>query len=206
MAVRISTYSGLIAGLKVLLPLAALALLSSLFLLSRTITPGQEVPFLDDASEIPTSDSIAAPYYSGSTPEGHAVLITAETARPMEDDPEGFIAQKLDATFDLIDGSRLHVVADEAQVNEPDDYLGLSGSVVITSSAGYVVRTEKLISSLHQIRAESPGAVNATSPMGVLDAGQFRVTQSDENNNVQMVFTNGVKLIYEPAKQESKDP
>lgn len=201
-----SSYSTLIAGLKILLPLTALGLLSTMFLLSRTIESENAVPFLEDASQIPKGDSVSAPYYTGSTPEGHAVAITADSARPMPEDPGGMIATRLDAVFDLVDGSRIHIVADTAEVNEPEDHLDLAGEVVIDSSQGYEVHTQRLVAALRSITAESPGTVSAIGPIGTLDAGRFRIRENDETGNVQLFFTNGVKLIYEPAKQESIKP
>lgn len=203
---RESSYSTLISGLKLLLPLAALGLLSTMFLLSRTIQPDNSVPFLDDESLIPDRDSVSAPYYTGSTPEGHAVAITAETASPMPDDPAGLVAKKLNAVFDLTDGSRINIVADTAAVNEPDDLLDLEGNVVIDSSQGYTVRTPHLIGALRSITANAPQPVAATGPIGTLDAGSFRIREEVETGNVQLFFTNGVKLVYEPAKQESNEP
>ena len=44
-------YSRMVAIFKVLLPLAALAILSTLFLLSRTIDPTTTIPFADQDFE-----------------------------------------------------------------------------------------------------------------------------------------------------------
>lgn len=203
---RESSYSTLISGLKLLLPLAALGLLSTMFLLSRTVQTDNSVPFLSDEAEIPDRDSVSAPYYTGSTPEGHAVAITADSARPMPDDPAGLIATDLNAVFDLTDGSRIHIVANTARVNEPEDLLDLEGDVVIDSSQGYTVRTPHLIAALRSVTAHAPDRVSANGPIGTLDAGSFRIREDDETGDVQLFFTNGVKLVYEPAKQESNKP
>ena len=203
---RETLYSQVIAGLKLLLPLAALGLLSTMFMLSRTVEPESSVPFLEDEAAIPGRDSVSAPYYTGSTPEGHAVAITADTARPMADDPAGLVAEKLNADFDLTDGSTINIVALSASVNEPNDHLELTGDVVIDSSQGYQVRTELLVSALRRIHAETPDMVDATGPIGELQAGRFQIREEAETGNVQLFFTNGVKLIYEPAKQDSGEP
>ena len=196
---RESVHSRIVAGLKVLLPLAALTLLSTVFLLSRSANEDPDLTFLGDASEIPESDSVTAPYYTGSTPEGHAVLVTADRARPMDDDPAGVMADRLDAAFHLTDGSRIHIIAETAAVNEPADRLNLTGDVVIDSSSGYVVRTDALQSALRSVTADAPGGVTATGPIGDLSAGAFRIREAGTEGDVQLFFTKGVKLVYHPA-------
>ncbi len=200
---RESVHSSIVAGLKVVLPLTALGLLSTVFLLSRSVTEDPDLTFLGDASEIPDSDSVTAPYYTGSTPEGHAVLVTADRARPIPEDPAGVMADRLDAAFDLTDGSRIHITAEAAAVNEPADRLDLTGDVVIDSSAGYVVRTEALQSALRSVTADAPGGVTATGPIGDLTAGEFRIREAGTEGAVQLFFTKGVKLVYHPANATS---
>ncbi|TNF20545.1 MAG: hypothetical protein EP318_10490 [Rhodobacteraceae bacterium] len=195
----------MIAGLKVLLPLTALGLLSTIFLLSRPVNEDPDLTFFDNVSEIPTRDSVTAPYYTGSTPEGHAVSVTAESARPMPDDPAGVLAEKLQATFRLTDGSRIDIVAEHAAVNEPADLIELRGNVVIDSSTGYVVRTALLQGALRSVNADAPEGVTADGPIGDLTAGEFRIREDASDGNVQMLFTNGVKLVYHPASESSDE-
>lgn len=205
MAIRESTHSRMISWLKVLLPVTALGLLSTVFLLSRPVNEDPELTFFDDVSEIPSRDSVTAPYYTGSTPEGHAVSVTAESARPMPDDPAGVLADKLHATFRLTDGSRVNIVADNAAVNEPADLLELRGNVVINSSTGYVVRTALLQAALRSVNADAPDGVTANGPIGDLTAGEFHIREDAADGNVQMFFTNGVKLVYHPASESSDE-
>lgn len=201
MAMRESVHSQMVAGLKVLLPLSALALLSTVFLLSRSVSDDPELTFLEDASAIPNRDSVTAPYYTGSTPEGHAVAITAESARPMPDDPAGVLADNLRASMQLTDGSRIDIEAENAAVNEPANRIELRGNVVIDSSTGYVVRTDLLQGELRSITADAPDGVTGTGPIGDLDAGAFRIREGAAEGHVQLFFTNGVKLVYQPARE-----
>ncbi|MGY3438231.1 MULTISPECIES: hypothetical protein [unclassified Marinovum] len=198
---RESFRSGMVSGLKVLLPLSALGLLSTMFLLSTSVNEDPDLTFFDDASELPERDSVTAPYYTGSTPEGHAVAVTAKSARPMPDDPSGVLAKQLNAAFRLTDGSRIIIIADDAAVNEPADRLELTGNVVIDSSSGYVMRTQLLKSALRSVNADAPSGVAATGPIGDLTAGALRIRDTGVDGDVQLFFTNGVKLVYQPAKQ-----
>jgi lipopolysaccharide export system protein LptC len=44
----------------------------------------------------------------------------------------------------------------------------------------------------------SPDEVFAVGPLGEFTAGAMWVNTPEENGPVQMVFTNGVKLLYDP--------
>ncbi len=205
MAVTETFHSTVVAGLKVLLPLTAVGLLATIFLLSRGGSDQPELTFFQDASEIPERDTVTAPYYTGSTPEGHAVSITAASAQPMADDPAGVLADGLKASFRLTDGSRINITADQAGVNEPADRMSLTGGVVIDSSIGYLLETPGLQSALRAVNVDAPDGVTGTSPIGDLSAGALRIRDTGREGEVQMFFTKGVKLVYQPAKEPPEE-
>ena len=76
-------YSRMVALLKVLLPLAALALLSTLFLISRGVNIEATIPFADhEIEERMRGQQITAPFFSGTTAQGDEITVTASIARP----------------------------------------------------------------------------------------------------------------------------
>lgn len=76
-------HTRLVAWAKIALPLAALAILSTLFLASRPPEPGGNLPYGDlDPEALARQPRIGAPEYAGVTADGTAVSFTAETARP----------------------------------------------------------------------------------------------------------------------------
>ena len=78
-----NTYSGVVAWLKVILPLIALGLLSTLFLFSRARTPPTSLPFLDIAlQERIREQQITGPYFVGTTENGLSLTLSADAARP----------------------------------------------------------------------------------------------------------------------------
>ena len=107
-------------------------------------------------------------------------------------------ASDVRATVGLTDGGDIVLRADSAELNEPDDAANLSGSVVVTSSTGYTVTTETLHSALSQVHIESAGPVYGEGPVGKFDAGKMRIDPVGDTGDVQMLFTEGVKLVYDP--------
>jgi lipopolysaccharide export system protein LptC len=76
-------WSRLVALLKVLLPLTALAILSTLFLISNRINPDDALPYAEvDVEARLKEPRITAPTYAGTTSDGAALEVTAAEARP----------------------------------------------------------------------------------------------------------------------------
>ncbi|MDT0681550.1 hypothetical protein RM543_02545 [Roseicyclus sp. F158] len=196
-------YSRFVAWAKVILPLAALALLSSLFLL-----PGRgertAIPFADvDIDELAREQRLGSPSYSGTTEKGRDVSLTAETARPSAAGPGIFDARMLTGALET-DGGQIGLRSDGGVIDTEADTVDLAGNVVVTTADGYVVRSDRLRSTLGQITLDTLGPVEADGPAGTLTAGRMTASETG-TGNVVMVFNEGVRLVYLPADQGS-DP
>jgi lipopolysaccharide export system protein LptC len=194
-------YSRVIAWLKILLPLAALALLSTLFLLSRSREPLEALPFVEALQEGAARQQMTAPYFAGTTTEGDVVTMTARSARP--DGGGQILADDLEARLRLSDGSEITLDAATATLRDKDQQAHLSGGVQIQSSQGYSLTTDDVISRFDDISAESLGPVQGQGPVGTFEAGHLRIAPTGDDGAMQMVFSGGVKLIYRPPDRES---
>ncbi|MEM1076759.1 MAG: hypothetical protein AAF665_09250 [Pseudomonadota bacterium] len=198
------SYSRLVTLLKIILPLIALALLSTVFLISRAVDTPTAIPFADnEVQQRLINRQVTGPYFTSKTADGHQLAIVAETVTS----PGGQAGKKQaqDVTFhiNLASGTDVDVVAQEAIINIGEDQSELSGDVVITTSRGLVVLSDYLNIYMSAIEVISPGAVEATMPFGTLDAGSMRLISPQESENrSQMFFTNGVKLLYQPPTGE----
>lgn len=193
-----NTHSRIVAWLKVILPLAALAILSSLFLISRRIDPEAAIPYADvDVAERLREPRMTAPTYSGQTSDGAAIVVSAREARP--DQGEGAAAAGLQAELTTPDGASTRFEAASARVTQDSTVLALEGGVRIASSSGYELTTDSLTGALDRTRFESAGAVQGSGPIGTLTAGRMVLTQEPGRpQSYVLVFTGGVKLIYLP--------
>lgn len=191
-------YSRMIAWLKVLLPLMALALLSTLFLLSRSVDPMASIPFAEaEIQERLRDQQITGPFFSGSTSHGDQISFSAGKMGTGQSNG-ATIAQDLSAQIDLASGARIVFFADTGSVNMVDDTSVLSGNVLITTSSGYKINSDQLISTMSSLNVESPDKVVAEGPLGALTAGSMQLMTPENAENAQLIFTNGVKLIYDP--------
>ena len=191
-------YSRMIAFLKVLLPLMALALLSTLFLLSRNTEPMASIPFAEaEVNERMRDQQITGPFFSGSTEQGDQISFSAGKIG-VADGNGRVTANDISAQIDLSSGARLVFFADLGEVDIANDTSILSGKVLITTSTGYKINSERLVSAMTSLNMESPDKIIAEGPLGTFSAGSMRLTLSEKTKFTQMVFTNAVKLIYDP--------
>ncbi len=194
-------YSRLVAWLKVLLPLTALGLLSTLFLLSRNIDPVASIPFAEaEIRDRLRDEQVTAPFFSGTTDGGDRITFSAGTLTMSTGQDNQ--ASDLSAQIDLASGTRVVLFADAGRFDLVGGQSTLQGNVVITTSTGYKLASETLTADFDTLAIESPGAVMGDSPIGTLNAGKIRLERQGNGQNAHLIFTNGVKLVYEPLNQE----
>ena len=200
MVSRDGFHSRLVAWLKILLPLVALALLSTLFLLSQGRNQASDgLTFAQlDLQERAREEVITKPRFSGASANGHLISFVAEAAKP---DPEAnhlAYAQTLSATINLTSGTKITFAAGAAEMNTMEEVADLSDGVTIISSTGYNVQSDTLRTLMADVGAETFGPVTGIGPPGRIDAGKLLLTSDPTTGEVQLLFTNGVKLLYHP--------
>ncbi|PWL36808.1 hypothetical protein [uncultured Marivita sp.] len=192
-------YSRLIAWLKILLPLGALALLSTIFLYSRGPDPIASLPMLTGGADPTRTEQIGGPFYAGTTENGQGITLAARQARFTDPESSGVIADDLRAVIDVRDGNRIIIDASIGQMGKSDRLL-LREGVTLESSSGYTVRADGLDADIDRVAIESTSEVEAEGPGLTLSAGKLRVEESEDTADIQLLFTNGVKLIYIPQQ------
>lgn len=206
MATTDNFYSRLVAWMKIILPLTALGLLSTLFLISRHIDPTKSIPIAEIDLEQRAQDQGATnAAFAGVTGGGDEVMITAETARPSPDNPRLINAEDITATMQLVSGTVVTVTSDRGNMDQSDLDASLIGNVKIDTTTGYKVTTERLDARLDVLHAETPGPVSGVGPPGDLTAGRMVLTGDEETGQAHLVFTDGVKLVYTPQPSEDID-
>lgn len=195
-------YSRMVAFFKVLLPLAALGLLSTVFLLSRNINPTATVPFAEqEIADRLRQKQITAPVYSGTTEDGDEILVIATEASP---GVSGAPATAIDLRASILtpDGVRITLDSITGTVDFVAKRATFAGDVEIETNTGYLLKTALLKTSLDSIDAVSPGPVSGDSPFGQLNAGNMTISSENDDGSLHIVFNNGVKLIYNPKQPE----
>ena len=196
-------HSRLVTGLRIVLPLGALALLSTLFLVSRDIDPSRALPFAAvDVEDLARDPRITAPRLSGVTDDGTAVTLTARTVRIASGTGETIDAEGVVALFEAADGRQSIFSAETARMDRAADRLSLQGDVRMHGDAGYRVATDAVVAALDRTWVTSPGPVTAEGPAGRLEAGGMLLRAAPaapgEPAGHRLLFTGGVRLLYQP--------
>ena len=195
-------YSRMVQFFKVLLPIAAIFLLSTVFLLSRNIETNVTVPFnQNDIDERLADQVVTQPDYRGTTTKGEDVQVKATQASQGED---GSVptASEFRGRYGLLNGGVITLDSNTGMVRPDKGTATFVGDVVITTTDGIQVTTELLNTSLDEIRGDTPGQVNGTGVIGNFSAGRMTFGTEKVDGPVHILFTDGVKLVYVPEKAE----
>lgn len=200
MALSSDFYSQMVSWLKVVLPLTALGILSTVFFLARQPeTAGQVFPGVLDTSTAERT-GVTRPSFAGVATNGAAVTLTARRIEQDPDTPRAVNATGISAVIERSPAERMSIAAIEAFVDLASRSAGLSGGVSLETANGYLVQTSSIDIDLAEARVTAPGQIGAETPIGELTAGSMVYAPQSDGSHV-LVFKGGVKLIYDPEPE-----
>jgi lipopolysaccharide export system protein LptC len=193
-------HTRVVGWLKVALPLLALAVLATLFLLSDQIDPEAALPYAEvDVVDRAREPRMTAPSYAGTTSDGASLTLTADEARPAATDAPAE-AEGLVLSLETPDGGRTELRAQAVEIDQPGQRMILSGGVTISTDTGYRMETPEVLALMDRSGLESRGTVSATGPAGELQAGGMVLSQDNGTPGAYvLVFNKGVRLVYRPG-------
>jgi lipopolysaccharide export system protein LptC len=197
-----NTHSRAVAWAKIVLPLAALVLLSVLFLFSGKVDTSDPLPYATvDIEELAREPRLGAPEFSGLTRDGSALTVSASEARADEDGAPK--AHALAATLESPNGFSAQLSSKSGQIDPTTGAIMLEGDVALQTSSGYRLETQQMLGGTSDGAFVSPGEITGAAPFGTLSAGAMSLTpdgDTPEATTHVLRFTKGVKLVYDPAK------
>jgi lipopolysaccharide export system protein LptC len=197
---RADRHTRVVGWLKVALPLTALAILSTLFLVARRIDPEDALPYAEvDVEGLAREPRMTAPTYAGTTSDGAALTLSAAEARPATATTP---AQALTLRLELStpDGAQTLLVAGTARLDDAAREMLLSGGVTVTTSTGYRLDTAEVAARLDRTGLESRSPVTATGPAGEIRADRMELRQDNRTQGgYVLVFNGSVRLVYQPG-------
>ncbi len=182
----------IVRWLRVLLPLIALVILSTLFLFSNEPSRDSRIPYADvDAQDMAQDPRMKSPDYAGVTRDGAAITLRARQLRNQPGD-----AQTVRMTWRATDGLAADLTAPGA--NLQDGLINLTGGVRMTTSSGWAMTTPRVQTDTDQGQLDAPEPVRAFAPFGDLSAGAMQLLRDFDTGDHVLNFTGGVNLIYTP--------
>ena len=193
-------YSRFITWVKIILPVLALAMLSSLVLFSKRIDPEQAIPFAEsDVENLAKNQSIGSPTFSTMTENGAAISISALSVLPNAANPDMAFATSITAQIEGGGVDWAELKAENAEIDTSAQYADFEGNVQIETATNYVLRTQNLHTKFDKVDLSAPNKISITGDNFSLVAGSMNITEienSDENHLI--VFKQGVKMVYQP--------
>ena len=190
------TRTRIVRWLRVLLPILALVILSTMFLFSGGSDTEPEIPYAEtDAERMAREPRMIAPQYSGVTEDGAELSLRASEISSAQDG--GGSADGLRLDLRRPDGLAAQLTAPTGSVDE--DLITLQGGVTMATSTGWHVTAERIDTETDRSRMMATMGIAATAPFGKITAGamEFRA-ESEQKGSAIMNFTDGVHLIYQP--------
>ncbi|MEO0359920.1 MAG: hypothetical protein AAF322_02370 [Pseudomonadota bacterium] len=200
------TRRGLILSLKLLLPLAALAILGSIFLFSNARF-GAGVSFEGvDASKLEEGLRITNPSFTGETDKGEPFTVSAAWALPDGPRPERVELSDVTGEITLEDGRVVTLGAAGGVLQPQAKVLDLSGGARFASSDGYEITAETARFDAEAETLSAAGGVVATGPIGSIASETMRVERvaapdgENEDEDAYIWFENRVKVRIDSAR------
>lgn len=183
--------------LKVALPLAALGLLSTIFLIARAPVKDGSIPYAE-INEIAREPRVSGAQISGVAADGSVIELNAAIARP-----EGSLIhiETLSADIETAEGVSIAIRAGTGEVDNETQIARLSGLARVETSNGYTMETAGVTADMASGRITSDGALEVHTPFGEMTAGQLIIEMGTDGAGQRMLFQDGVRLIYHPQQR-----
>jgi lipopolysaccharide export system protein LptC len=192
-------YSRLVSGLKVSLPLLALSILSTLFLLSDQPDPERAIPYADvDVAQLARELRLTQPRFAGVMPDGREITLVARTAAPDFDATNAVTTDAVEGRLALGEDDYLFLDAASGRIDIDSRVADLSGGVLAETTQGYRMRSERMHLRLVELGVSVPSEVRVEGPGLTLTAGAMDL--SGPSGEAVLSFTGGVRLLYEPEE------
>jgi len=197
MASSLNRYSQWVFWLKIILPIVALAVLSTLFLFARKVEFDGSLPYAEvELNDLANDPRLTAPEYAGITNDGVAIRVAAKTVKPGADGAGMMSADEVVALYEGTNGGKITLNAKAGALDQAKALLTLTGDVVVNTSDGYRLNSDEIVASLSVTDLVADGTVRAVAPFGTIDAGAMQLSGTEGNH--QLVFKKGVRLVYKP--------
>ena len=190
-------YSLYVGWAKIILPMAGIALLSTLFLFARA-TDQSRLP-LAQLEEMARTARLTNPTFSGVTDDGTIYTLSAGVAVPDPADIRIVDIDKIRLLLSDPKGASVEITASRATYDGTTNTVSLRGLTRLVSSVGYSLETRGLTADIGSGLVKTDSELEVRAPFGSINAGSLVIQRNEAEGGQQMVFQNGVRLVYKPT-------
>ena len=199
MAISHNMHFQLMTGLKYLLPMIALGLLSVMFYMSQSAPEESTIPYserrLYDRVKGP---QVNAPYFTGVTGAGDRLSMSAISVKSDQPGDEELAIDQVVLRIKTGPNRDILASSDSGLIRNEKGLLVMEGNVQIVTNDGYQLSASRITSKMDALWLSAEGPVKGTSAAGVLEAGSMEILRNPDTGDLQFIFKDGIKLIYDP--------
>lgn len=196
---RHNRYSRLVGGLKVVLPISALGILSTLFLLSDPPDPDRALPYAEvDVAQLARELRLTQPRFAGVMPDGREITLVARTAAPDFEETNVIVTDRMEGRIALSDDAFVFLDAGAGRIDVAGRIANLSDGVEAETTQGYRIVSDSMRLSLADLGMHTREAVRIDGPGLRLEAGAMVL--DGPGGAAVLSFTGGVRVLYEPVE------
>lgn len=183
----------IVGWLRVVLPLLALVILSTMFMFSDQPEDDPQIPYSAmDPDRLARERRMVAPQYSGVTDDGGQLTLRAQEAAPGGATGAGAgagWASDLQLDWQRPDGLRARLTAPDAELD--DATIALSGGVRMTTSSGWTLDAPRVEAATDRSHLLATDGVQADAPFGRITADRMELAPDPEAGNTAATGTDG---------------
>ena len=191
------SYSAFVVWVKTLLPIAALGMLSTIFLFSGKVDVTQSLPYAKfNIAEIIREQRITKPYFSGVSNNGTEIILSAAYASSDIKNVDILTITQLSVILTSQNAKTIRITAGRGTLNSALQEIVISEDVHLTAALGFWLKTNNLTVDLKQGVVTAHNVFQGLTGLGTIDAEKVVVQMIAEDQ--QIIFTNSVHLIHYP--------
>lgn len=197
MSGSLTGHSRLVFWLKITLPILALAILSTLFLLARRIDYEGQLPYVRERIDARANDPrLTRPDYGGMTSDGAQVSVTAAEARPGKDADSPATATDVVAEYRIANGRTIRASGSFGRFDTANGIVYLEGAARMVTADGYDLNADRMRADVRSVNLAADGNVAGNMPLGRITADSMALTGPEGQHH--LVFKDHVRLVYSP--------
>lgn len=191
--------------MKILLPIGALVVIGAIFLMGRERATIFDADTAAQLATVSTGMRLDNPRFSGLTDEGDPFVITADWALPDGAMPNRITLEN--PVGNLRSGTQaLTVTAETGELLREEERLHLGGQVVMESSDGYRIMTDRVDIDLAARSAIAPERLRAEGPRGNIEADRVQLVRGEADDDLTIRFEGHVQVNWQPESANAARP
>ena len=193
----VDSYSALVVWLKTLLPIMALGMLSTIFLFSGKVDVTQSLPYAKlNIAEIIREQRITKPYFAGVSNNGTEITLSAAYASSNTQNADILNITELSIVLTSQNTREIQINAGLGTLNSTTHKAVVSQDVHVSMVPDFWLKTNSLTFDLKQAVATADNGFQGVTPLGSIGSDKMIIKMI--TGDQQIIFTNGVRLIYYP--------